>query len=143
MATKRGNSFTKLKYEERIAQEINQFLRTSFSDPRLSLVTVTHVVLNKDYSVAKVYWDTFDAGKRGDASSAIKGVSGKLRSMLTSVMKVRHIPALNFIYNSQFEDEMKISNLLDGNPVSDDSESSYDDEFDDDFEDDFDSEDKV
>ena len=59
----RKNNFSKQKYEERIAQEINQFLRTSFSDPRLSLVTVTHVELNKDYSVAKVYWDTFDAGK--------------------------------------------------------------------------------
>lgn len=108
----RKNNFSKQKYEERIAQEINQFLRTSFSDPRLSLVTVTHVELNKDYSVAKVYWDTFDAGKRGDASAAIKGVGGKLRSMLTGVMKVKHIPELNFLYNSQFEDEMRISNLL-------------------------------
>lgn len=141
MATKRGNNFTKVKYEERIAQEINQFLRTSFSDPRLSLVTVTHVVLNKDYSVAKVYWDTFDAGKRGDASSAIKGVAGKLRSMLTNVMKVRHIPSLNFIYNSQFEDEMKISSLLDGNPISEDSDESIEDF--EDYDDDFDSEDKV
>ena len=27
-------------------------------------------------------------------------------------MKVKHIPELNFLYNSQFEDEMRISNLL-------------------------------
>ncbi|MDA9793213.1 30S ribosome-binding factor RbfA [Bacteriovoracaceae bacterium] len=118
----RTSKHQKGKYEERIALEINQFLRTSFSDPRLKLITVTHVELNRDMSVAKVWWDTFDSGKRGDVKAAITGVAGKLRSMLTTVMKVRHIPILNFEYNSQFEDEMKITQLLNTINSSEDSE---------------------
>lgn len=122
MAKRANTNFSKIKYEEKIAQEINLFLRSSFSDPRLTLITVTHVELNKDLSVAKVYWDTFDANKRGDAKSAITGISGKLRSMLTNVIKVRHMPTLNFIYNSQFEDAMKITNLLNQTKDSDSEE---------------------
>ncbi len=91
---------------------INTALRREFADPRLVNVSVTHVELSPDYSTAKVFWDTFDAGKRGDAKDAIEATSGRMRKLLASKMEVRHTPEINFIYNSQYEDESKISKLL-------------------------------
>lgn len=108
----RGNKFSKVKYEERMRDEINLALRREFTDPRLMNVSVTHVELTQDYSHAKVYWDTFNVATRGDAKSAIESTAGRMRTLLASKMDVRHTPQLHFVYNSQFEDESKITQLL-------------------------------
>ena len=99
-------------YQERIKNEINTVLRREVNDPRLTLCSVTRVILNADYSVAEVYWDSFDSSKRGDIKEAIEGSSGKVRSLLAKNLNVRHTPTITFIYDSQFEDEMKITQLL-------------------------------
>ncbi len=108
----RGNKFSKIKYEERVRDEINLALRREFTDPRLVNVSVTHVELTQDYSHAKVYWDTFNSATRGDAKEAIESTAGKMRKILASKMEVRHTPEIHYIYNSQFEDESKITKLL-------------------------------
>lgn len=116
---RKGGSHSKSMFEERIKNEINSSLRGELKDPRLVLMSVTKVELNPDYSVATVYWDTFDSSKRGDVKSAIEGTSGRLRSLLAKKLKVRHTPVLNFVYDSQFEDELKIEALLKDRPVDD------------------------
>lgn len=108
----RGNKFSKIKYEERVRDEINLALRREFADPRLFNVSVTHVELTQDYSHAKVYWDTFNASTRGDAKTAIEATSGRMRKLLADKMKVRHTPEIHYVYNSQFEDSNKIDLLL-------------------------------
>lgn len=99
-------------FQDKIRNEISLMLRREIADPRLTMISVTRVELNQDYSVAKVYWDTFDSSKRGDAKKAIEGLSGKMRSLLAKHLQVRHTPILEFYYDSQFEDEMKITQLL-------------------------------
>ena len=108
----RGNKFSKVKYEERVRDEINLALRREFSDPRLVNVSITHVELTQDYSHAKVYWDTFNAAQRGDAKSAIESTAGRMRTLLANKMAVRHTPEIHYVYNSQYEDESKITQLL-------------------------------
>lgn len=108
----RGNKFSKLKYEERVRDEINLALRRDFTDPRLVNVSITHVELTQDYSHAKVYWDTFNTKTRGDAKDAIEATAGRMRKLLASKMEVRHTPEIHFVYNSQFEDANKIDRLL-------------------------------
>jgi len=99
-------------YQERIRNELNLILRREVSDPRLTLASITKVELNQDFSMAKVYWDTFDASARGDVKKAFEGVDGRFRTLLAKNVKFRHTPALTFIYDSQYEDEMKITKLL-------------------------------
>ncbi len=116
----RGNKFSKLKYEERILNELNSALRREFADSRLTLVSITRVELSQDYSMAKVYWDTFNSATRGDAKAAIESIKGRMRTVLANKMEVRHTPELFFYYDSQFEDEKKINDLL-KNSSNDDS----------------------
>lgn len=108
----RKQSFTKEKFEEKIQQDLNQFLRRNISDPRLSLVTITRVELTQDYSYADVYWDSFDASKKELISQAFDGVKGKLRSLLAKNLNVRHTPDIKFVYDSCYEDEHRIMNLI-------------------------------
>lgn len=114
---RKGGSHSKSMFEERIKNEINSSLRNELKDPRMVMVSVTRVELNQDYSVATVYWDTFDSSKRGDAKNAMEGSGGRLRSLLAKKLNVRHTPELSFVYDSQFEDELKIEKLLKDGPV--------------------------
>ena len=110
MARKQGHN--RVVFEEKIKNEINLALRKEISDPRLQMVSITRVELSNDYSLAKVFWDTFDASKRGDAKKAFDGLSSRLRSILAKELNVRHTPALEMYYDSQFEDERNIESLL-------------------------------
>ncbi len=105
-------SFSKQKFEEKILNELNFLLRTRITDPRVQNVSLTKVMLNKDYSIATVSWDTFNVSTRGDSKSAITKMTGKLRTELSKTLKLRHTPELKFIYDSQFEDANHITNLL-------------------------------
>lgn len=126
--------FAKLKFEDRLMQEINILLRRDFADPRLTMVSVTGVELSNDYAYATVSWDTFDKSKRGDAKAALEGLTSKLRSKLSQILEVRHTPALNFVYNAQFEEEHNIDLILKKekarttNPSNDDESEDGDEE---------------
>ena len=110
----RGNSHSKLKYEELVRNAINSAFRRDLNDPRLTFVSITRVELSEDYANAKVWWDTFDSSKRGEIKEAIDHLKGKLRTLLAGRLEVRHVPELHFVYDSQYEDEKKIEQLLKG-----------------------------
>ena len=108
----REKGISKVKFQERILNESNSILRTDVSNPHLQFVSFTKAELNDDFSVCKLGWDTFDKNKRGDIKDAIEGIQGLLRSKLAKILKVRHVPEIKFFYDSQFEDELHITNLL-------------------------------
>ena len=111
MRKKQGN-FSKQVFAGKIKDELNMILRRDMNDRRFSMMSITRVELNDDYSKAEVYWDTFDPGIRGDLMAAVSGVRSRLRSILAKQLNVRHTPDLELIYDSQFEDEKRIESLL-------------------------------
>ncbi len=97
---------------EKILNASNTFIRSEVSDTRLTFVSFSRAELSDDNSHATLYWDTFDPTKRGDIKKAMDGLAGKLRTYLSKFLKMRHTPTITFIYDSQFEDEKKIDDLL-------------------------------
>ena len=110
MARKQGHN--KPIYEEKIKDAINVALRQTIRDPRVSNVSITRVELTPDYSHAKVYWDTYDVENRGKIKAGMDSLSSTLRSTLAKTMNIRHTPTITLFYDSQFEDERKIEELL-------------------------------
>lgn len=102
----------KAKFEDRILNELNLILRKDLNDTRLQFASLTKVELTNDYSVATVYWDTFDLNKKDEISKALKAAQSKLRSSLSQVIKVRHTPELSLVYDEQYESEKHITDLL-------------------------------
>lgn len=102
----------KAKFEDRILNELNLILRQDLNDTRLQFASLTKVELTNDFSVATVYWDTFDSEKKEGIASALSAAESKLRSSLARVLKVRHTPELNLTYDEQFESEQHIASLL-------------------------------
>lgn len=102
----------KEQYEQSILNEVNKLLRTGMDNKSLSFVSITKVEMSQDFAYATLYWDTFDASKRGDISQALESSLGKMRSHLAKTLKVRHTPALSVKYDSQFEDSQNIEDIL-------------------------------
>ena len=105
-------NFKKTKMEEKVMQGVSALLRMRFSDARLHFVSITKVELTADFSLAHIYWDTFNEQKKADVEEALSGICGKMRSHLATYLKIRHTPHLKFIYDDQFESEKAITNLL-------------------------------
>lgn len=109
---KKEKLIKKAKFEDKILNELNVILRQDLNDTRLQFASLTKVELSNDYSMATVYWDTFDSTKKEDISDALSSAQRKLRSSLAQVLKVRHTPDISLVYDSQFESEQAISELL-------------------------------
>lgn len=107
-----AKTFKKEKLVHSMRDEINSFIRTKANDPRLSFVSVTKVELSPDNTVATVYWDTFDPSKRGDLKKIMKSFGGRIRKHIGSVFKMRHVPEVVVVYDSQYEDEKVITDIL-------------------------------
>ena len=105
-------NYSKIKYEEKILNSLNSFLRSEIRDSRLKFVTITKVELAPDYGAALVYWDTYDLEKKDAIESTIEGIENGARNYLSKVLDVRHVPKISFKFDSQYVDEMKISKLL-------------------------------
>ncbi|MCK5882200.1 MAG: 30S ribosome-binding factor RbfA [Bacteriovoracaceae bacterium] len=106
------NNLKKIQFEGRILTELNSILRTKLNNPRLQFVSITKVSLTHDMSLAIVYWDSFDSSTRGDTKKAISTIGGKLRSILAQSLKVRTVPELRFEYDSQYEAEKEVEEIL-------------------------------
>lgn len=102
----------KSKLESQILQELGLCAKRTINDPRLQLISFTKAQLNKDNSRVKVYWDHYDSHKRGDTKQALETARSVFRNHLAQILTTRVAPSIEFIYDSQFEDELKIDELL-------------------------------
>lgn len=91
---------------------LNSFLRNNTSDVRLTKTSISKVELNADNSVVKVYWDTYDPKLKTDLAATMSSLAGRMRSHLANVLKIRHVPEVTVLYDTQFEAEQHIENLL-------------------------------
>lgn len=112
MVTKKVNVFGKQKLSEQIQHELSRYLRKELLDPKIQFVSIVKVELNKDNSVASVYWDSFNSATRGDAKAALQQIAPKMRKLLAQNLQLRHTPEIRLFYFSQFEDEFHIQNLI-------------------------------
>ena len=95
-----------------LLEELNSALRGEFSSLKTQFVSVTGVELNKDNSVARVFWDSFKSDEVESLQTSLDELAPKMRTMLARKLQLRHTPELRFFYNSQFEDSMRIDQLL-------------------------------
>ncbi len=99
---------------ERLIQEvIADALRFHVKDPRVGDVSITGVQMNRDNSIAKVYFVPF-AGQK-DPQEVFKGLMsarGFLRGKLGKQMKSKRTPDLHFHYDESYDYAEKMSPLF-------------------------------
>ncbi len=99
---------------EQLQQELADLLRTEVKDPRVGMVTVTHVEVSADVAHAKVYFTALTGREHGDAATAaLTRTAGFLRSQLSQRLKLFTVPQLHFVYDDSIESGMQLSQLID------------------------------
>ena len=74
---------------EQIQHELAELLRTEVKDPRVGMVTVTHVDVSADMAHAKVYFTALTGREHGTAAeAALTRTGGFLRSQLSRRLKL-------------------------------------------------------
>jgi ribosome-binding factor A len=88
---------------EQIRSELSRLLREKATDPRIGLVTLTHVDVAPDLSSARVYWSAVESKASEDLSTAEEGLesaAGFLRHRLARILELKRVPELRFRYDS-------------------------------------------
>jgi ribosome-binding factor A len=109
-----------LRVADEIQRELAELLRLEVKDPRVGMVTVTHVEVTSDMAHAKVFVTNL-GGKEHAAESvaALARTSGFLRSALAKRLTLYTVPQLSFVYDDSIESGLQLSQLIDQAVASD------------------------
>ncbi|PHS69674.1 MAG: ribosome-binding factor A [Methylophaga sp.] len=101
---------------EVIMRELAQMIQQEISDPRVGMVTVSHVNVTSDLKYAKVYVTKLDnVESEQDIDECLQGLShaaGFLRRGIAKRVELRNIPELRFFYDKSLEHGFHMDELI-------------------------------
>ena len=109
----KGSSRRPEQVGETVRQVVTDALLREIRDPRVGLVTVTHVQVSGDLSVARVAVAV--PGEEAERQRALEGLqsaAGFLRSRLAKALSTRTIPELRFELDRGIEHAARNNQLL-------------------------------
>lgn len=105
-----------------VKREISYIVQ-NLKDPRLGMVTVTSAEVSADLKCAKIFFSILGAeDEKNKTLKILTSASPHMRSQLGKKIKLRHIPALNFIWDDSIERGTRILRLI--NQVSSKEENN-------------------
>lgn len=97
---------------DRIQEELAEILQREVSDPRLAMVTVTGVDVDRELGYATIFVTTVDAERREEVLEGFASARGFLRSALAARIPLRSFPQLRFRYDASADEGARIEDLL-------------------------------
>jgi len=120
-----ANPLRQKRVADRIRAEISGLLQREMADPRLKLVTVTDVSVDRELAYANVWVCRVDGNSaEKEVLAALEGAKGFLRREIAARVQLRHAPQLIFHWDRAPDHAEKIAHILDdlkqtGNKKSD------------------------
>lgn len=102
------------RLSKQILRELSCLARKELIDPRIQLISITKITLNRDLSYAKVYISLV-SGNNSDKTECVallNKLSSFLRWKLGKKIFIRSLPKLEFIYDNSLEKESDFLELL-------------------------------
>ena len=98
---------------ELLQAEVAKIITSELADPKLGFVTVLGVKLSGDFKIAHVYVSVIgDEAKRKETLEHLTNARGHIRSLLSHRVTMRYMPEINFEYDSLFEQEQRVTELI-------------------------------
>ncbi|MCP4715219.1 MAG: 30S ribosome-binding factor RbfA [Deltaproteobacteria bacterium] len=96
-----------------IRREIAQILSRDVKDPRLQLVTITHVDVARDLRNAKIFYNTLAEGdERRQTQQALKKAAGFVQRKMAQRLQLRNTPHISFVYDAAVESGTRMDTLM-------------------------------
>ena len=97
-----------------LIEVIADLLRREIRDPRVAAVTLTRAKVSKDLKHAQVFFNVLGGGgARDEVVAGLKSASGFIRGRVGKELKLRYVPAIEFIYDDTEDEAQRIDRLLD------------------------------
>jgi ribosome-binding factor A len=100
------------RIDKQLQREISLLLEQRVKNDAARSAIVTGVECSRDLEFARVYFTTLDPAQRDPVLAELRNVKGALRSMLGQVLKLRHIPALEFVIDRSLDYGEHIDGIL-------------------------------
>jgi ribosome-binding factor A len=92
---------------------ISELLRREVRDPRVGAVTLTAAKVSKDLRHARIYFNLLGAQQdRQAAVAGLKSATGFIRSRAAKQLKLKFVPAIEFVYDETEDEAQRIHELL-------------------------------
>ena len=99
---------------DRIQAEISELLLLEMKDPRLALVTVTRVNIDRELEHASVFVSTVgDEARQTEVMRVLEGATGFVRREIGRRVQLRHTPQIVFHWDPGPEKVEQVGRLLD------------------------------
>lgn len=95
-----------------ISRYIMEIVSREIKNPKIGLVSVNEVTLNRDSSLAKVYVTFFNAKYSHQAFLELKKEEGLVRTLLSKKVPFYKVPKIEFVYDESFERAASLEEAL-------------------------------
>lgn len=107
---------------EMIHRELAVRLPQALKDPGLGVVSITHVEVSRDLSVARISWSPLGGGEpSAELVQAVDEAARSLRGPIGRALRTRHSPELRFVQDQHTDAAVRMTALL--NEIRQDLES--------------------
>ena len=97
---------------ERVRMELATLLTRTVRDPAVSGVTITHVSMNADLQLARIYYTVLDGSNRRDTARGLRRAKTYLRRAIGQRLQLRHVPELRFMYDETLEQQDRLAQIF-------------------------------
>lgn len=96
-----------------LRDELSAIIRDELKDPRVAMLSITHVETAPDLHFARVHISTMgDAAERDETVRALRRAAGFLRHELRRRVVLRHLPTLDFQADDSIERGARVLGLI-------------------------------
>ncbi len=101
------------RLESTIKAKVAAVLVRDMSDPRLGIVTVTRVQLDRELTLCKIYWSVLGGEKERKVNERVlQHAAGWMRREVAEVMRTRTVPRVEFVFDERIVGAMRIDSIL-------------------------------
>lgn len=105
--------------EETLRRVLAEAIGTELDDPRIGFVTVAEVRLNRDNTVAQVFYTVMgDEEDHKRTQRGLRQATGYLRQIIGDRIRLRNTPELRFRYDSSLDRSFRLEEVLEDIPPS-------------------------
>ena len=99
--------------EETIRRVLAESLNREVRDPRIGFATISEVRLNRDNTVAQVYFTVMgDEIDRKKTLAGLRSCQGFLRQRIGDQLRLRSLPELRFRYDDSLDRSFQVERIL-------------------------------
>jgi len=108
-------SIKQQRMADQLRNLLSSLLLTEVRDPRLKNVTVTRVLLDREFQSADIYVNALgDEDRRSEVMAGLERSKGFLRRELAARVRLRQTPELHFHWDLNLEHGERMNRILDG-----------------------------